>query len=159
MNKCKVYNFSMQEETKVTISVNNSTNNTKVHDLKCTSDKYNWTALFSSPIITVGASKVIIVVVCKNGSVHMFSPADRGQRLFPPMQLPSPVSKLAFDTNHLAVVTSCGHLYLWSLDLPRPTIKMAKENVQSLFENEQFVAKIVFSPSVRKCHFHKPFLL
>jgi len=151
MSKCKVYNFSMKQEAKVTITVNNCTNSTKVHDVKCTSDKYNWTALFSSQIVTVGASKVVIVVVCKNGSLHMFSPGDRGQRLFPPLQLPSQVSKLAFDTNQLALVTSCGHLYLWSLDLPRPAIKMAKENVQSLFENGQFVAKIVFSPTVSPC--------
>jgi len=107
--------------------------------------------LFSSQIVTVGASKVVIVVVCKNGSLHMFSPMDRGQRLFPPLQLPSQVSKLAFDTNQLAVVTTCGHLYLWSLDLPRPIIKTAKENIQALFENDQFVAKIVFSSSVSPC--------
>ena len=91
MSKCKVYNFSMKQEAKVTITVNNCTNSTKVHDVKCTSDKYNWTALFSSQIVTVGASKVVIVVVCKNGSLHMFSPGDRGQRLFPPLQLPSQV--------------------------------------------------------------------
>ena len=91
MSKCKVYNFSMKQEAKVTITVNNCTNSTKVHDVKCTSDKYNWTALFSSQIVTVGASKVVIVVVCKNGSLHMFSPGDRGQSLFPPLQLPSQV--------------------------------------------------------------------
>ena len=94
MSKCKVYNFSMKQEAKVTITVNNCTNSTKVHDVKCTSEKYNWTALFSSQIVTVGASKVVIVVVCKNGSLHMFSPGDRGQRLFPPLQLPSQVHTL-----------------------------------------------------------------
>ena len=111
MSKCKVYNFSMKQEAKVTITVNNCTNSTKVHDVKCTSDKYNWTALFSSQIVTVGASKVVIVVVCKNGSLHMFSPGDRGQRLFPPLQLPSQVHTylptywgFMFDSSHLRSV-------------------------------------------------------
>jgi len=150
-NKCKVYNFSMKDETKLTFTVNNSSNSTKVHEVQCSSEKYNWTALFSSQIVTVGASNVVVVVVCKNGSLHMFSPTDRGQRLFPPLQLPSQVSKLSFDTYQLAVVTTCGHLYLWSLDLPRPTIKVTKENIQALFENDQFVAKIVFSSTVSPC--------
>ncbi len=88
-------------------------------------------------------------MVCKNGTLHMFSPKDRGQRLFPPIQLPSPVSKLAFQGDQLALITSCGHLFIWSLD-PRPKVKMAKENVQSLFQDgKDCVARILLNKEDR----------
>lgn len=149
MDKCKSYNFSMRE--KVTVNVNNNAY-AKLHEVKCTSSKNNWVALFNSPVVTVGASQDVLVVACKNGTLHMFFPGDRGQRICPPLQLPSPISKLALESGQLAVVTSCGHFYIWRLD-PRPKIKMAKENVQSLFtgdvgEEMARVAKIILSPEV-----------
>ena len=151
MDKIKVYNFTMQGE-KITISINNNLVASKIHEVKCTSQKYNWTALLSSHVVTVGASQDVIVILCRNGTLHLFSPLDRGQRLFPPIQLPSPASKVAIEAKQLAVVTTCGHLFLWTLD-PRPKIKMSKENVQSLFTNNNednisAVAKIIISPEV-----------
>lgn len=146
MDKCKTYNFTMANQCKVVVSVN-SISSSKLHEVKVCSDKYNWSALMTSSIVTVGASQEVIVVVCKNGSLHLFKPGDRGQRLVPPMQLPSSASKLTFQNGQLALVTTCGHLYIWTLD-PRPRIKMAKENVQSLFDSSSSVAKILLSPEV-----------
>lgn len=151
MDKCKVYNFTMRDQEKINISVNNNLVPSKLHEVKCQSTKYNWTALLSSHVVTVGTSQEVIVVVCKNGSLHMFSPGDRGQRLFPPLQLPSSVSKLTFESNQLAIVTTCGHLFIWTLD-PRPKIKVPKENIQSLVQSDDsessYVTKILMKPEL-----------
>lgn len=152
MDKCKVYNFTMQKE-RVTIGINNNLVASKLHEVKCTSQKYNWTALLSSHVVTVGASQGLIVILCRNGTLHYFRPSDRGQRLFPPIQLPSAASKICIENNHMALVTTCGHLYLWTLD-PRPKIKMGKENIQTLFTNgitdevTSSVSKIVINPEI-----------
>ena len=149
MDKCKVYNFPMANG-KTSVAVNNNIVASKLHEITCTYDKHSWTALTSSPVVTVGASRQVIIVVCKNGSLHMFKPSERGQRLFPALQLPSSVSKLTFEQNKLALITTCGHLYVWTLDQPQPRI-ITKENIQSLFaanSNHDSVAKLLLSPQV-----------
>ena len=151
MDKSRVYNFNMLDNDRVTIQVNNNLVVSKLHEIKCISEKYNWSALASSFVITVGASKQIILVVCKNGSLHMFNPSGRGQRLIPPLQLPSPVSKMSLYNGQLALVTTCAHLYIWDLE-PRPKIKMRKEDIQSLLatnNSEQVtIAKLITSPNI-----------
>ena len=149
MDKCKVYNFPMANG-KTCVAVNNNVVASKLHEINCSYDKLNWRALTSSPIVTVGASRQVIIVVCKNGSLHMFKPSERGQRLFPALQLPSPVSKLTFEQDKLALITTCGYLYVWALDQPQPRI-LTKENIQSLFatnSNHDHVAKLLLSPQV-----------
>jgi hypothetical protein len=112
--------------------VNNNLVASRLHEIRCISEKLNWSALFSSHIVTVAASKAILVVVCKNGSLHLFSPSGRGQRLLPPIHMPSPVYKCTLINDQLAVVTSCALLYIWDLGGQRPKIVMGKESIQSL---------------------------
>ena len=149
MDKCKVYNFPMAQG-KICITVNNNLLASKLHELTCSTDgQQTWSALTSSPIATVGASREIIIVVCKNGSLHLFSPQDRGQRLFPAIQLPSPVSKLTLSQEKLALVTTCCQLYIWDLVPRRPRI-LTKENVLSLFQSGgvDHVAKLLIQPQI-----------
>ena len=151
MDKCKVYNFAMSQG-RTCITVNNNLLASRLHEVTCSYDGgQKWSALTASPITTVSASREIIIVVCKNGSLHMFSPQDRGQRLFPAIQLPSAVSKLTLSQERLALVTTCGHLYIWTLGTrpqPRPRI-LTKENVQSLFlALGDHVAKLLIQPQI-----------
>ena len=52
----------------------------------------------------------------------MFKPSERGQRIFPPLQLPSPVSKMSVNKGQVALITTCAHLYIWELVEPKPTV-------------------------------------
>ena len=149
MDKCKVYNFPMADG-KTCVTVNNNLVASKLHEITCSYEKHTWTALTSSPVATVGASRQVLIAVCKNGSLHVFKPCDRGQRLFPALQLPSPVSKLTFENDKLALITTCGHLYVWTFQQPQPRI-LTKENVQSLFttaSGQDHIAKLLLSPQV-----------
>ena len=151
MDKSRVYNFNLGIGA-VTIQVKNNVVPSKLHEIKCISEGYNWSALTSSSVLTVGASKEIIVVVCKNGSLHLFHPSQRGQRLVPPMQLPSPVSKVSLNNGRFAAATTCAHLYIWDLD-PKPRIIMKKEDIQSLLvssnsEQTVTIAKLITTPEV-----------
>jgi len=155
MDKTRVYNFNMLEAGSVTVQINNNLVTSKLHEVKCISEKYNWSGLTSSLVITVVASQDLIIVLCKNGSLHMFKPSERGQRIFPPLQLPSPVSKMSVNKGQVALITTCAHLYIWELVEPKPKIKVKKEDIQSLLissnsnpEKNVTVAKLITSPDL-----------
>lgn len=85
----------------------------------------------------------------------MFKPSERGQRIFPPLQLPSPVSKMSVNKGQVALITTCAHLYIWELVEPKPKIKVKKEDIQSLLissnsnpEKNVTVAKLITSPDL-----------
>ena len=96
----------------------------RLHQLVCQIDEdihQTWRVFFSSPITIVTSGDSLIVVACMDGSIHVFNTANTktkiglGEKLYPPFQLPTAISKLKVHKNRLAIVTCCAHLYVWDL--------------------------------------------
>ena len=117
----------------------------KLHQLICQIDDdihQTWKVFFSSPVTVVTSGDCLIVVACMDGSIHIFNTANvknkigLGEKLFPPLQLPSAISKLKLYKNRLAVITCCAKLYVWELGEGPGKIKaiMKQESIEYLLQ-------------------------
>ena len=117
----------------------------RLHELVCQIDEdvhQTWKTYFSSPITTVTSGDSLIVVACMDGSIHVFNTANMktkiglGEKLYPPFQLPSSISKLKVHKNRLAVVTCSAHLYVWDLGDGPDKMKavLKKESIEYLLQ-------------------------
>ena len=93
--------------------------------------------LLPSPVnsVNVACSSELVVLTCLDASLHLF--AAGGQRLFPPIMLPSPVSNVSVSGDTLAAVTTVGRFFLWRFCKDRgyaPAAAVRNECILSLLE-------------------------
>ena len=172
---------SVPNKVKATVSIVNNLvrleGNTgvpgKLHQLICQIDNdshQSWKVFFSSPITVVTSGDSLIVVACMDGSIHVFNITNNkakvgmGEKLFPPLQLPSAISKLKVYKNRLAIITCCAHLYVWDLGEGAEKMKavMKKESIEyllqpgNIFMNEEEEEQEIEAIRVTKLSFTEP---
>lgn len=172
---------SVPNKVKATVSIVNNLvrleGNTgvpgKLHQLICQIDNdshQSWKVFFSSPITVVTGGDSLIVVACMDGSIHVFNITNNkakvgmGEKLFPPLQLPSAISKLKVYKNRLAIITCCAHLYVWDLGEGAEKMKavMKKESIEyllqpgNIFMNEEEEEQEIEAIRVTKLSFTEP---
>ena len=76
----------------------------------------------------------LVCVICVDGSLHIYSSESKGEKMMPPLQLPSPPTKIHMNGGaHLSIVTVCGHLYVWDLNSGSgPRALVSRENIEYL---------------------------
>ena len=153
INECDMFEDGVRKKKKATVSIiNNSVplqGNTgipgKLHQLICQIDDdihQSWKVFFSSPITIATSGDSLIVIACMDGSIHIFNTANTktkiglGEKMFPPIQLPSAISKLKVYKNRLAVITCCAKLYVWELGGETENMKvvMRRESIDYLLQ-------------------------
>lgn len=93
-----------------------------VHRLKRVgAAEMGWELLLSSRGAAVAGSKHLACVVCEDSSLSVFS--NTGQRLYPPIILASPPTRLTCNNRHVMVITSRGNVSVWDMQKKVATIK------------------------------------
>lgn len=73
----------------------------------------------------------LVCIICLDGSLHIYSSESKGEKAMPPLQLPSPPTKIHMSGAHLSIITVCGHLYVWDLN-NGPRCLVSRENIEYL---------------------------
>lgn len=131
-----------------------------------------WRTVFGSAVASVEGGNDIICVICVDGSLHVYSSDSKGEKLLPPLQLPSPPTKINLSGSLLSIVTICGHLYVWDLDSgtsPGPTTPgslgprclVSRENIEYLLLDGEGPASIAKLDHLRRSDLcqHRPVIL
>ena len=105
---------------------------------------------YTSDLGTEGVTKVLLpsrvgslqlcsdyfFVTCHDSSLNVFSAV--GERLLPPLMLPSPVSKIATEGNNLAAVTVSGRFFQWKIGPGgRPRVVQKDQCILSLLQSSK----------------------
>ena len=166
VSKVYTFNFEVKDEKgcklrprKVVVKVSNNSiplqtsdpKNCHLHQIQFQlngDQSLAWKTVFPSPVATVEGGENLVVVVCCDGSLHLYKSYSKGEKALPPLQLPSPASKVHLNQSYLSLITSCGHLYVW--DLKGPKAVVIKENVEALIRG---TANIIRLESVSRPEF------
>lgn len=106
------------------LEAENDTSLDKIHELRLldSSNNKSWEILLSSRINSVIATQNLAVASCIDNSIHLFE-LQSGRRLVPPLVLDSQVAHIAAEREHLLVITSSAHMWLWDISQNKVLVK------------------------------------
>lgn len=116
IDKASVFRIKDVDGKELMLEAENDTNSEKLNELRLLDQSNNkiWDVLISSKINSVIATQTLAASSCNDNSLHLFE-LHSGRRLVPPLVLDSPVAHIAAEKDHLLVVTSNAHMWLWDL--------------------------------------------
>lgn len=131
IDKASVFRIKDASGKELMLEAENDTNSDKLNELRLLDESNNkiWDVLISSKINSVIATQTLAASSCIDNSLHLFE-LQSGRRMMPPLVLDSPVAHIAAEKDHLLVVTSSAHMWLW--DLSQNKVLVKAESVSSI---------------------------
>ncbi|KAI8610156.1 WD40-repeat-containing domain protein [Chytriomyces sp. MP71] len=93
------------------VNLDNARQDAKIHGSR--NGELSFTVSLPSYVIAIVGSSEFWVAACLDASVNIFSAA--GRRIIPPMALPSPVSFISTNGEHLMVILTHCCMYIWNI--------------------------------------------
>lgn len=120
----KSFSLQVSMEPSVFLEVENEVSvlaSSRLSQLRCSRDGREWDTLLPSSVVTAAGSSDVVATAGEDRMLSVFSSC--GRRLFPPIQLPSPVSALHCSAHHVMALTSGATLSVWDVHKHKALVK------------------------------------
>lgn len=99
--------------------------------------------LLSAAVNSVNLCSDFVVATCLDSSLHVFNTV--GERVLPPLMLPSPVSKIHVQDDNLVAVTTTGKFFQWQFTNVGPKVIQKDQCILSLLQSHNSQASVRIS--------------